>query len=70
MIAFSLPAAGETSLKVYNLVGQEVATLIEGKYERGNHEVRFEGSHLPSGMYFYVLRSNGSTLVEKMALVK
>jgi hypothetical protein len=69
-IAFSLPVAGETSLRVYNLVGQEVATLLAGKYDRGNYEVQFGGTHLPSGMYFYVLRSNGATLVQKMTLVK
>ncbi|MBP1657464.1 MAG: Por secretion system C-terminal sorting protein [Bacteroidetes bacterium] len=67
---FSLPVAGQTSLKVFNLVGQEVATLLEGTYDRGNYEVPFDGAGLPSGMYFYVLRSNGSTLLQKMALVK
>lgn len=69
-IGFSLPVAGQTSLKVFNLVGQEVATLLEGTYDRGNYEVPFDGAGLPSGMYFYVLRSNGSTLLQKMALVK
>ena len=69
-IGFSLPVAGQTSLKVFNLVGQEVATLLEGAYDRGNYEVPFDGARLPSGMYIYVLRSNGSTLVQKMALVK
>jgi methionine-rich copper-binding protein CopC len=69
-IGFSLPVAGQASLKVFNLVGQEVATLFEGTYDRGTYEVQFDGARLPSGMYIYVLRSNGSTLVQKMALVK
>ena len=70
VISFTLPVAGEASMKVYNLVGQEITTIFNGRYDRGSYEVRFEGAGLPSGMYFYVLEANGTRLVQKMALVR
>jgi chitinase len=54
-IAFSLPRAGRVNLTVLNLLGQEVATLVDGERQPGEHTVAFNGSQFPSGVYFYRL---------------
>ncbi len=69
-IEFSLENAGMTTLKVYNLAGQEVATLVNGNMERGAHQVTFDASALSSGMYLYSIEAEGFTATKKMALIK
>jgi hypothetical protein len=60
-IEFVVPQSGHTTMKVYNILGQEVATLFEGNAEVGRiNGARFDASNLPSGLYFYTLRSVGS----------
>ena len=54
-IEYSIPHSAFISLKVYNLLGDEVATLYEGTRNAGNYSVEFNGSGLPSGIYFYRL---------------
>ncbi|MCC6549973.1 MAG: T9SS type A sorting domain-containing protein [Ignavibacteriaceae bacterium] len=70
MIQFQLPKSGHTELKVYDLVGREVATLINGTREAGYHQVSFDASGLSSGMYIYRLRSGDFSKTMKMSLVK
>ena len=69
-ISYSLPGAGMVSLKVYNLVGQEVTTLINGYKEAGQYNVTFNASNLASGVYFYRLESGSFNVVKKMMLIK
>ena len=69
-IAFDLAEAGFTTLKVYNLMGQEVATLINGSLISGRHVVDFDASDLPSGAYLYKLTSGSYTSTQKMLLMK
>ncbi len=69
-VHFSLPLAGKTSLMVYNILGQHVATLLNEVLSAGNYNVSFNAIDLPSGMYFYRLQSAGTALVKKMTLVK
>ncbi len=69
-IEYQLPKAGEVSIKVYNSLGKEVATLVNGRLEEGKYTTEFDGSDLSSGMYFYVLRANEKTIVNKMLLIK
>ncbi len=69
-IAFELAEQGFTTLKVYDILGREVATLVSGTLEAGNHAVTFDASHLVSGVYVYRLESNGFTAVQKMVLAK
>ncbi|MBI1804698.1 MAG: carboxypeptidase regulatory-like domain-containing protein [Ignavibacteriae bacterium] len=70
-ISFSLPMATNVTLKLYNLIGQEVATLIDGKeYEAGQHTVRFDATKLTSGIYFYRLQAGSFVSVRKMILMK
>ncbi|MFA7332087.1 MAG: T9SS type A sorting domain-containing protein [Candidatus Delongbacteria bacterium] len=69
-INFTLGETGTASLKVFDLNGREVATLLNGSLERGAHSVTFDGSHLASGVYFYTLTANGSVETKKMVLMK
>jgi len=69
-IDYSLPRAGYISLKVYNVIGQEAATLYEGFQSAGNHRVEFQASNKPSGIYFYRLTHQDGSVTKKMLLVK
>jgi hypothetical protein len=55
---------------VYDLLGREVAMLIDGIVERGAHKITFNGSVLPSGIYFYKLNTEKYSMVRKMMLLK
>ena len=75
VIRFDLPSAGEMELAVFNLVGQNVATLVEGAREAGLHTVRWdgrnEGGHsLASGVYFYQLQSGDQVETRKLLLLR
>jgi hypothetical protein len=70
-ISFSLANAGYTTLKVYNIVGKEVASLFSGNAEAGKqYVVNFDAKSLSSGMYFYKLQSGSNVEVNKLTLVK
>ncbi len=70
VIEFKMPASGIVSLKVYNILGQEVKTLMEGMQPAGNYSVRFEGPGLSTGVYFYRLQTGSFVQVRKMMLLK
>jgi hypothetical protein len=69
-ISFSIPSAGFTSLKVYDVLGNEVAALVNEDRPAGNNEVRLNASSLSSGTYFYKLQAGSFTEVKKMILLK
>jgi hypothetical protein len=69
-ISFILPAESHVALKVYDIMGREVMTLLNQKLTGGAHEVNFDGAGLPSGIYFYRLQSGGAALTKKMVLLK
>ena len=69
-ISYTAEQTGALSLKVYDLSGSLVSTLVDGMVERGEHEVFFDGSELASGVYFYTLESAGQLDTRKMILVK
>lgn len=69
-IRYDLLEAGQTTLKVYNVQGREVATLVNGVQSAGTHHVTFEASGLPSGVYMYRLEANGFSAENKMLLLK
>jgi hypothetical protein len=69
-IRFVLPQPGRASLRVYDIVGRLVATLLDGTASAGSHEFAFDGSAVASGMYVYVLRAPGGVRVRKMIMVK
>jgi pectate lyase len=68
---FSVPQDGYASLKVYNMLGQEVATLFSGIAKAGHYiPVTFNASRLASGIYFARLQYNGKSLVQRMLMTK
>jgi hypothetical protein len=70
-IAFDLPAEFRVTLKVYNTLGQQVATLVDGEMlAQGRHQLTFDGRALPSGMYFYTVQAGPYNAVQKMVLLK
>ena len=69
-INYSVPEAGNVKLAVYNLVGEEVAVLVNGYTEAGHFNVTFDASNLPSGVYLYKLQSENSVQTKKMMLLK
>ena len=69
-ISFSLPHATQVSLKVFNTLGQEVATLVDGDLPAGTREVRFNAGGLASGVYVYRLATSDFSQVKKMMLMK
>ncbi len=69
-INFSIPKSGLTSLEVYNLLGQKVATLVNKQLAAGSYKYKFDGSNLASGVYFYKLQANDYAKVKKMMLMK
>jgi hypothetical protein len=69
-INYQLADAGFVTLKVYNSIGMEVATLVDSKQSVGQHSVNFSAFDLPNGVYFYSLNCNGQVKTNKMQLVK
>ncbi len=69
-IAFNLQKRGQVRLAVYDVLGREVATLVNRSMEMGAHSVVFDGSDLASGVYFYRLESGDFSVTQKMVLMK
>ncbi len=69
-IKYSLPVGDRVELKLYNITGKEVASLVNKVQESGNYSVQFNGSNLASGVYFYRLTTSKNSSVKKMILLK
>ncbi len=69
-IEFGVPHAGRVTLEVYNLLGEKVATLVDGEQQPGYHQVAFDGARFASGVYLYRLVTDNTALMRKMVLVK
>ena len=69
-IRYSIPKAGIVNLKVYNLIGEEITTLVNEDKAAGNYEVEFDASQLPSGVYLYQLNAADFVETKKMVLLK
>ena len=69
-IKYSLPKASKVKLALFNLLGEEVATLVNEEKVAGKYEVEFSASKLPSGVYFYQLKAGEFIAVKKMILLK
>jgi hypothetical protein len=69
-IGFQLPEAGHTELIVFNMIGQRVATPISENLPAGRHQLQFDASHLPSGVYLYQLKNGERQESRRFLLVK
>jgi len=70
VICYSLPVHGWVTLKVYDVAGREVATLVNEQKNAGDYQVTLNASRLASGVYFYKLQSGAFSSVKKLVLVK
>ncbi len=70
IISYSIPKAGFVTLKIYNILGQEVTTLVNQTQSAGSYKFNFNASSLSSGIYFYRLTSGNYTQIKKMILLK
>jgi hypothetical protein len=69
-IKYQIPNSSKVLLKVYNILGKEIATLVNETKEAGTHSVNFDASSLASGVYIYKISSNESVQTKRMILVK
>ncbi len=69
-INFTIPKSGFVSLKIFNALGQQVATLFSGFQKAGSYKVDFNASALASGIYFYRLQSGSNSVTKKLVLMK
>ncbi|NUO79500.1 T9SS type A sorting domain-containing protein, partial [candidate division KSB1 bacterium] len=70
VISFSLPRAGLATLKIYDALGREVATLTNHMMAAGEHQIRWRSSGLASGVYFYRLQAGNFSAVKKMLMLQ
>jgi hypothetical protein len=75
LISFNLAEAGKVTLSVYNIVGQKVASLVDGQYQAGSYSVTWDGADasgktVASGVYYYRLETNGRAETMKMTMLK
>ena len=69
-ISYNLPKAARVTLKVYDILGREIATLVNDQKQPGSYRVTFDGSSLASGVYFYQLRAGNDVETRKLVLLK
>jgi hypothetical protein len=69
-IQFQIPNSSFVNLKVFDILGREVATLVNEEKPAGSYEVEFEASNLPSGVYLYKLQAGNITETKKMILLR
>jgi hypothetical protein len=69
-IRFSIPQEAQVSLKIYNVLGQEVASLINERLKAGNYSSEFNASKVASGVYFYRIEAGSFSMTKKMIFIK
>lgn len=69
-ITFQIPNESKVVLKIYDLIGNEIATLVNEVVSAGFHEILFDGSKISSGIYFYSLVTNNNIITKKLILIK
>jgi len=70
VIRYQIPVNSKVTLGIYDILGREVARLVDKEQEAGKHEVRFNGSRFSSGVYIYRIITPDYTLSKKLILVK
>lgn len=69
-IKFAIPTAGKVTMKVYDVHGKEISTVVEGEYNPGTYSVDWNAEGLASGVYFYTISSGNFTQTKKLVIVK
>lgn len=69
-IKFDIPVSGQVNIKVYDIIGNEIKTLVDGELKAGSYSVDFDASSITSGVYFYKMITVNFTSTKKMILVK
>ncbi len=69
-ITFSIPSGSFVTLKVFDITGREIKTLVNDYKQAGSHNVTFDAGNLPSGVYYYELTAGENTSVKTMVLIK
>ncbi len=72
VISYSLPVTAKVTIKVFDILGREITTLVNGEMNAGVHRIKFDASRLTSGIYFYAIRAegnNGSTFMNAKKLI-
>ncbi|MBI4535150.1 MAG: T9SS type A sorting domain-containing protein, partial [Ignavibacteriae bacterium] len=69
-IRFTIPSSGFTTLKVYDVLGNEVATLVNQEMNSGSHETRWNATGMASGVYFYRLATSGVVETKRMVVIR
>ena len=70
VISYQLPTASRVTLKVFDMLGRQIATLVNGQMEAGMHQVSFDASRLASGVYIYQLQAGSFVASKKLVLLK
>jgi cytochrome c peroxidase len=70
VIRYYLPTAGDVRVRVFNVAGQKLVTLVDGHKNAGDHRIDFAGGDLPSGVYFIQVTSGGEGMIRKVVLLK
>lgn len=70
VISYQLPVIGKTTLKVYDILGSEIVTLVNEEQQPGYYEVQFDGNNIASGIYVYRLQAGDHVSIKKMMVLK
>ena len=69
-IKYSIPNSDYVTLKIYNVLGKEITTLVNNNQSAGNYEINFDASNLTSGIYIYQLNAGNNIQIKRMVLLK
>jgi aminopeptidase N len=70
VISYQLPVSGDVTLKIFDIIGNEIATLVDEHNQAGKYEIEFDASNIPSGVYLYQLKTQNFVKTKKMLLIK
>ncbi|MCX8106662.1 MAG: T9SS type A sorting domain-containing protein, partial [Ignavibacterium album] len=70
IISWQSPISGNQTLKVYDILGNEVVTLVNEYKEAGRYKIEFDASNIPSGIYYYKISAGSFSDVKKMMVIK